>query len=162
MQETFPAGMSQVWSLGQEEGMATHSSILAWRISMDRGAWRATVHRIAKSRTAQPCWSWFWHSRRWSTGVWVSENSIKLSRLNSWQWSNLDLNHSIFTPKPVSCHCACFFSNFCWRIIDVQCCGGFYCLATWIGRTWMYTPPLLDFPSHSVQHSALSGVSCAI
>ena len=27
-----------------EEGMATHSSILAWRIPMDRGAWRATVH----------------------------------------------------------------------------------------------------------------------
>ena len=25
-----------------EEGMATHSSILAWRISMDRGAWQAT------------------------------------------------------------------------------------------------------------------------
>ena len=30
-----------------EEGMATHSSILAWRIPMDRGAWRATVHRVA-------------------------------------------------------------------------------------------------------------------
>ena len=26
-----------------EEGMATHSSILAWRIPMDRGAWWATV-----------------------------------------------------------------------------------------------------------------------
>ena len=24
--------------------MATHSSILAWKNSMDRGAWRATVH----------------------------------------------------------------------------------------------------------------------
>ena len=32
-----------------EEGMATHSSILAWRIPMDRGAWRATVHGVAKS-----------------------------------------------------------------------------------------------------------------
>ena len=31
--------------------MATHSSILAWRIPMDRGAWRATVHGVAKSRT---------------------------------------------------------------------------------------------------------------
>ena len=29
----------------------THSSILAWRISMDRGAWRAIVHGVAKSRT---------------------------------------------------------------------------------------------------------------
>ena len=36
---------------GLEEGMATHSSILAWRIPMDRGAWRATVLGVAKSRT---------------------------------------------------------------------------------------------------------------
>ena len=28
--------------------MATHSSILAWRIPMDRGSWWATVHRVAK------------------------------------------------------------------------------------------------------------------
>ena len=27
-----------------EEGMATHSNILAQRIPMDRGAWRTTVH----------------------------------------------------------------------------------------------------------------------
>ena len=41
MQET------QLRLLGREaleEGMATHSSILAWRIPMDRGAWWATVH----------------------------------------------------------------------------------------------------------------------
>ena len=48
MQETgFP-------SLGQEdlleEGMATHSSIFAWKIPMDRGAWQATVHGVTKSR----------------------------------------------------------------------------------------------------------------
>ena len=29
--------------------MATHSSVLAWGIPMDRGAWRATVHRVAES-----------------------------------------------------------------------------------------------------------------
>ena len=27
-----------------EEGMATHSNILAWRIPTDRGAWWVTVH----------------------------------------------------------------------------------------------------------------------
>ena len=32
------------------EGKATHSSILAWRIPMDRGAWWATVHGVTKSR----------------------------------------------------------------------------------------------------------------
>ena len=53
-----------VWSLGSEdpleEGMATHSSILAWRISTDRGAWRSIVHGVAKSQMglsiAQPSW----------------------------------------------------------------------------------------------------------
>ena len=34
-----------------EEGMATHSSIFAWRISMDKGAWQAMTHKVAKSRT---------------------------------------------------------------------------------------------------------------
>ena len=33
--------------------MATHSSILAWKIPMDRGAWRATVHVVSKSQTEQ-------------------------------------------------------------------------------------------------------------
>ena len=39
------------WEDPLEEGMATHSSILAWRTPMERGAWRATVHGIAKSQT---------------------------------------------------------------------------------------------------------------
>ena len=45
----------RVRSLGQEypleENMATHSSILDWRISTDRGARQATVHMVAKSLT---------------------------------------------------------------------------------------------------------------
>ena len=32
------------------EGMATHSSMLAWRIPMNRGVYRVTVHVITKSR----------------------------------------------------------------------------------------------------------------
>ena len=34
-----------------EEGTSTPSSILAWRIPMDRGAWRATVRGVTKSWT---------------------------------------------------------------------------------------------------------------
>ena len=34
-----------------EKGMATHSSILAWRVPMGRGAWQVTVHGVAKSQT---------------------------------------------------------------------------------------------------------------
>ena len=49
MQETLVRFLGQEDPL--EEGMATYSSILAWRISMDKGAWRATVHGVAKSQT---------------------------------------------------------------------------------------------------------------
>ena len=38
------------WEDPLEEGMANHSSILAWRIPMDRGAWQATVHDVSKSQ----------------------------------------------------------------------------------------------------------------
>jgi len=44
-------GQSLCWEDPLEEGMATCSSCLAWRIPMDRGAWWAIVHRVAKSRT---------------------------------------------------------------------------------------------------------------
>ena len=37
------------WEDSLEEGMATHPSILACRIPMDRGAWRATVHSLGKN-----------------------------------------------------------------------------------------------------------------
>ena len=39
------------WEDPQEEGMASQSSILTWRILMDRGTWQATVHGVAKSKT---------------------------------------------------------------------------------------------------------------
>ena len=55
MVKNLPA-MQEIWvrSLGWEDplekGTATHSRILAWKISMDRGAWWATVHGVAKSQ----------------------------------------------------------------------------------------------------------------
>ena len=62
-----------VWSLGWEdrleEVMATHSSILAWRIPMDRGDWWSTVHRVAKNLTRLSDlhtftfrWHWWLHA----------------------------------------------------------------------------------------------------
>ena len=52
-----PPAMRETWVLSVgwedtlEEGMATHSSILAWRILMDRGTWQDTVHGVTKSWT---------------------------------------------------------------------------------------------------------------
>ena len=52
----LPMQETGVRSLGREdpreEGMATHSSILAWRIPWtEEPGGRATVHRVAKSQT---------------------------------------------------------------------------------------------------------------
>ena len=47
--ETLVQSLS--WEDPLEEGMATHSSILGWRIPMDRGAWQATVLGVPKSWT---------------------------------------------------------------------------------------------------------------
>ena len=50
MKETWVPSLG--WEAPLEEGMATHSSILVWRTPMDRGAWWATIHGVAKS------WTW--------------------------------------------------------------------------------------------------------
>ena len=53
MVKNLPA-MQKTWvqPLGQEDPlekrMATHSSILAWRLAMGRGAWRAAVHGLER------------------------------------------------------------------------------------------------------------------
>ena len=47
MQETWVLSLG--WEDPLDQGSATHSSILAWRILMDRGAWKATVHGAAVS-----------------------------------------------------------------------------------------------------------------
>ena len=49
VQETWVQSLG--WEDPLEEGMATHSSFLVWRIPMDKGAWKARVHGVTKSRT---------------------------------------------------------------------------------------------------------------
>ena len=49
MQETWVQFLG--WEDPLEEGLATHSSSLAWRIPVDRGAWRATVLGVTKNQT---------------------------------------------------------------------------------------------------------------
>ena len=51
MQETWVQSLG--WEETLEEGMATHCSILAWRILMDRGAWWAITHGVAESDTTK-------------------------------------------------------------------------------------------------------------
>ena len=50
-QETWVQSLG--WEDPLEEGMATHSRVLVWRIPMDKGSWQATVHRGAESGTTE-------------------------------------------------------------------------------------------------------------
>ena len=49
MRETWVRSVGGEDPLG--EGIATHSNILAWRIPLERGAWRTTAHGVTK------CWT---------------------------------------------------------------------------------------------------------
>ena len=49
IQETWVRSLG--WEDPLEEGMATHSGILAQRIHVNREAWRVTVHRITNNWT---------------------------------------------------------------------------------------------------------------
>ena len=46
-------GLIPVSGRSLEEGMASHSNTLAWRIAMDRGTWQATVHGVSKLDTTE-------------------------------------------------------------------------------------------------------------
>ena len=57
--------------LGRSPGEgATHSSILAWRITMARGAWKATVYGVAKS------WTWQQVSTAYAAPLWNCKSTI--------------------------------------------------------------------------------------
>ena len=51
MQETWVQFLD--WEDPLEEGMATLSSVLAWRMPMDRRAWGPTVLGVTKSHTTE-------------------------------------------------------------------------------------------------------------
>ena len=51
MQETQVGSLG--WKDPLEEEMATHSSILAWKNPMDKGAWQTTVHEVAELDTTE-------------------------------------------------------------------------------------------------------------
>ena len=80
-----PPAMRETWvqSLGWEdpleEGMATHSSILAWRIPRDRGAWWTTVYGVTKSWDATEWLS----TAQWNVGLEI--NSQQMKGLSVWR-----------------------------------------------------------------------------
>ena len=90
-----------VWSLDWkdplEEGMATHPSILAWRIPMDRGAWRATVYGVAKSQTRLSNWTpTHPHNTHKKKKIYVRNNIVQIKHLYHRQVKVTNFSHYNF------------------------------------------------------------------
>ena len=88
MRETWVQSMG--WEDPLVEGRATHSSILAWGILMDRGTWQATVHGVSRSLTQLSDYSTALNisvqslSRVWLFATpWIAARQASLSITNS-------------------------------------------------------------------------------
>ena len=68
-----------------EEDMATHSSYSCLENPMDRGAWRAILHRVTKSQT------WL---------KWLSKHACPQTGPNPWPFCPRFSNLSVFRPRP--------------------------------------------------------------
>ena len=95
------------WENTMEEGTATHSSILAWKIPMDRQAWRATVHAVSRVRL-----------------YWVTKHSRKLLSLGLGRWLS---GAQMRLPPPFGFLAQknllfrCIYSPGLWLVILVDC-----------------------------------------
>ena len=84
-----------VQSLGQkdplEEGMATHSSFFCPENPLDRGAWQATVDRVAKSWTQLKRLSMHARLNHWTTGKsqWWMDFKLYIFKSPLWYWGFL-------------------------------------------------------------------------
>ena len=92
------------WEDPLEEGMAIHTSILVWRIPMDRGAWRATVHGVTKSWTQLS--NYIYTQSSWTEGS-LYIDSYRLGdlllhgfiRTTSWALANLHFQSGSLSPE---------------------------------------------------------------
>ena len=133
---------TQVWSLGWdnplEKGMATHSSILAWRIP-----W-----------TGKP-------SRLYSP--WDCKDSDTTERLTLSLFKNKPFTITkLRVSRSFPDFCLFFFN---WRIIALQCCVGFCLTTMWISHKYTYISSLLrlspqpDHPSRSLHSPDFSTIN---
>ena len=125
-----------------EKGMATHSSVLAWRIPLGRGTWWASVHRVSKSRTRLK-----WLSTNARTGqVWQLPVTI---------WSSISLFsfESYATPPPTHTHFFFFF----WR--NEGCRGHLFFIVTYFSDKISMLCSLENRISTMLSFCLLSGVS---
>ena len=83
-----------------EEGMTTHSSILAWENHMARGAWQAAVYGVSKSRTQLKRPST--HAHVIKTNPKVTENNEYLAKVKKTKISEHVIRHNFFFVSVIS------------------------------------------------------------
>ena len=112
MRETWVQSLG--WEDPLEKGMATHSSMLAWRIPMDKGAWQATVHWVIKVRhdwmTQHRATTGFTRLLSWTTTI-INVLSITVPQVmqqTNWsmtKWpSQRTIKFTSFMVQDDSCH----------------------------------------------------------
>ena len=107
VQETWV--QSLVWEDPLEDGMATHSSILAWKIPRERGVWRATVHGVAESDMTE-----------WLNTAHTSQNScsVSLKIFLRTDWLGL---------RPIIFHLECHANIPCGFSVKLETCSPSNC-----------------------------------
>ena len=154
MQETQE---TEVWTLGWEdpleEGTATHFSILVGE-SQDRGAWQATFHRVAKSRT----WLKWLHMHACTSTQWLRVSFLfLLICLQTWSplFSStpipsfirpcLSTFSHVRPPKPGSCTDMCriwyvwILSAISSEIKQFPICDFYFLLVLGLSTLWYLT-----------------------
>ena len=78
--------------------MATHSSILAWRIPVGRGAWRATVYEVTKS------WTQLSNQMYTHTHTHTHKNPLSKNKDRSLRWIKYIQVHALYINTHIHRH----------------------------------------------------------
>ena len=92
----------------RRKDMATHSSTLAWKIPW-RGAWRATIHRAAKSRTLLERLHTHTPTRMCTIEWRFKETKINTQSKRARTWGKQEARHINYNPAVKGDPRACFF-----------------------------------------------------
>ena len=131
VQETWTQSLG--WEDPWEKGMATQSSILAWRIPMDRGALWATVHGVAKSRTQLSNYQTHTHTCTHTPTLLVAVkiSTVQFSSVTQWCSTICEPVDCSMPGLPVHC----------------QLLGVTQTHVRWVGDAIQPSHPIIPFPS---------------
>ena len=116
------------WEDPLDEGKETYTNSLAWRIPMNRGAWQATVHGVAKS------WTWLSTAQ---LEFWASQMALVVKNPPANAGDIETLVWSLGWEDPLEEGTATHSSTLAWRILWTEESGGLQSLGSQrVGYNW--------------------------